>query len=435
MQNLKRVPHFLLLLLFISLPLSKAGISAAMVGLLLFALLECGFGKVRWPKRRYFVLCVPALVFIALAFSLLYTENIKHGLRDLNQQNALVVFPFFCYVFRHLIYAHWRQYLSAFVAASTATAVLILFFATLSDQYLEQLSLSSGLLSDYDPDHKRTAFGAYSPFMDRLQLGYLLGITLMLQIWRCIQGVQLLWNALIALVVFAAFMLLGARGAQLAFLATLPLWLIYAYQKYLRKYIQRWMHSILPDIMMGLLVVFIVLGTPYLAYKNIRPIADRYDQLLWEVEVYYNGDLKAYDYLHFTTVRRILSWQHTWQLIQEHPIVGVGIGDYEDEMKVLYAQDDLGYPVNYHHQFMYYWVTGGVLALLSFLVSCVWFFYQFWKQRKRSVAVLGPVFSIFYLVVFMFDVPLLYHVGSATYFTFFCLLLLLLQAKGTSSVK
>ena len=120
----------------------------------------------------------------------------------------------------------------------------------------------------------------------------------------------------------------------------------------------------------------------------------------WELGTFQDGTFKNYDYTHFTSIRRWLSWKNSWSIIQENPIYGVGVGDYYTAMEKAYSKDELGFPVNTQSQFLYYWTSAGILGLFALLFLLSYSFIYFIQQKDKSVKLLGCSLIIFYSLIF-----------------------------------
>ena len=154
----------------------------------------------------------------------------------------------------------------------------------------------------------------------------------------------------------------------------------------------------------------------------IPSVQTRYNQMTWELGTFQDGTYKNYDYTHFTSVRRLLSWKHTWKIIQDQPILGVGLGDYNKTMEMAYQKESLHFPVNTHNQFLYYWSCGGILALGAFILILGYWLYRCVSTDKYWTGLLSGVFFTFYGVVFLLDAPLNYQVGSMTFWLGYALI-------------
>lgn len=428
MRQLSKFTHFFFSMLFISLPISKGATSVVVVVLMLLALFKLreGFPKI---EKQDWALLSPIAIFVALAISLLYSSDLDRAFALLYRQNAFLFFPIIFYLHKDFLLPRISTYLQSFSYAMLFVALLTLTFFFLPESSTIRITQTLSFLKDYTPQHERIAFGAYSPFIDRLQFGYLLGIALLVQFWAFFQGKKRFFPAVAALILGFAFLILGARGAQIAFLLAMPIWIVWIYRQYVHLWVERKIGKFASIVIISLSTLFILLGLPYITYKNVPAFAERYNQLRWEIRVFQLDDLQSHDYVHFTSIRRIMSWNNTCKLIQQQPLAGTGLGDIEKELKVLYKQDALGFPVNSHNQFLYYWASAGLLAFLTFIYSLFLFGRTAWSANKSQYKALNLSFGIFFLIIFLFDIPLVYQVGSTSFYTFYCLFLLLAGTK------
>ena len=165
-----------------------------------------------------------------------------------------------------------------------------------------------------------------------------------------------------------------------------------------------------------LIIIFFVVSIPYCAYKFIPPINKRYNQLLWELEVSKNlkkDDVRIRD---FTSVRRIVSWKNTWQLIKQNPVLGVGTGDYIYELSKIYEKDQYDLPVNSHSQYLYIWASVGLWGLLIFLF--VIFYWLYAIRNKHIIFIYGLSFLSFYMTAMLFEASLIKQIDSMTFALF-----------------
>jgi len=172
-------------------------------------------------------------------------------------------------------------------------------------------------------------------------------------------------------------------------------------------------------VMMGRwLVPIVVLLVSVLFYNGYEPLQKRYQQLFWEIDLYQSGEYKEYDYVNFTSVRRIIAWQNHWQIIKEYPLLGVGIGDYHHKLDAIYESDEHNLPVNSHNQYLSFWLFGGIVALCLFMGALFCWLYGLW-YTESYVFIFGLSFLTIYGVVFLFDTPLLFQVDVFIFGLFF----------------
>lgn len=116
-------------------------------------------------------------------------------------------------------------------------------------------------------------------------------------------------------------------------------------------------------------------------------------------------------------------WQASWQLIQEHPILGVGRFQFVQEKKrmvdaglLTQAASQYEHP---HHELLFAWVELGILGLLGILSLYGLPAYYCWQQRHsrdamtRQMALLGLMVIVSYVVFGWVDVMLVAWVMQA----------------------
>jgi len=306
---------------------------------------------------------------------------------------------------------------------------------------------------------KELAFGVYSPFIERLQFSYLIGVAIFLQFWLLFKEInsvyierasrtlssgsskssspqpppeaerfrakrenKYLFSFLKISILFSTLLILGARGAQLSFLVASIIWMIGGYFQFIYPIISKKLNAFFAYTSLILGLTFFLAIAPFFAYKKIPAVKTRYDQMRWEIGTFQDDTYTNYEYIHFTSIRRLLSWKNSWSIIQENPILGVGIGDYQVAMKKEYTKDNLGFPVNTQSQFLYYWAVAGLLGLFTFLAMLFFFTISFIRQKDFGLKLLSLSFITFYVVIFLFDAPLNFQVGAMTFLTIFCFL-------------
>jgi O-antigen ligase len=82
---------------------------------------------------------------------------------------------------------------------------------------------------------------------------------------------------------------------------------------------------------------------------------------------------------------RINIWKNAVQLIERHPLFGVGTGDIKEELASIYAENKYEYGVNEkpspHNQFLH---TGVILGLTGVIVLVVCFLFQLYYSYKQK---------------------------------------------------
>ena len=409
--------------------------SIAFVGLIIVSIFSFFQDRKLVLPNRLFIF--PIALFFSFAISLCYTNDFTKGLDVLGSRIEFLVIPFIFLVNQPLIKEKFQDYIQLLIGTTTIAALITFIFFLLPAELSQNIATSIPLLKDYVVHEKELAFGVYSPFTERLQFSYLIGVAIFLQLWvvfkwytvdgtRLTVGKKINFNFKAVLKLFilvGVLLILGARGAQLSFLAASIVWVIGGYFYLIHPKLSEKVNALFAYavLILGLVVCLTII--PFLAYQKIPAVKVRYDQMRWEIGTFQDGTFGNYEYTHFTSIRRLLSWKNSWAIIQENPILGVGIGDYQAAMKAEYAKDDLGFPVNTQSQFLYYWTASGILSLGIFLSCLSYSCFVFFRQKDDWFKLLGTSFLVFYSLLFLFDAPLNFQVGAMTFLTVYCLLI------------
>ncbi len=374
------------------------------------------------------LLFLPTCLFVAMTISLFYSTNSSQGLKVLGSQFKFLAIPFIFLAHQPGIKGRIHQYLQIFITATSIAAFITFLFFLMPSEWVQRITETIPLLKDYIVHDKALAFGVYSPFTERLQFSYLIGVAIFFQFWLLFKrspNNSLLKSLIRIGILIITLLILGARGAQISFLIASLVWVIGGYLYFIHPKIIQKISSFLSYSILGFSLVLFLIITPLTAYEKVPAIKVRYDQMQWEIGTFRDGTYSNYDYTHFTSIRRLLSWKNSWSIIQNNPIVGVGIGDYQAEMQQAYTKDQLGFPVNTQSQFLYYWTASGILGLLSLVFLLGYATFHALRQNIRSLRLISLSFLIFYSLLFLFDAPLNFQVGSMTFLIFYSFLAIL----------
>ncbi len=421
----------------------------------------------------------PIALFFSLAISLFYTNDFIKGVAVLWSQIEFIAIPFIFLINQSIIKEKFQDYIQLLIGATTIAAFITFIFFLLPAEMTQNIAASVPLLKEYIVHEKALAFGVYSPFTERLQFSYLIGVVVFLQLWVVFKklvsidkcslrpppgegkdsanlyinkekgiasffrsskvlktlGGQKITGLLKIILLFITLVILGARGAQLSFLGASIIWIIGGYFYLIHPKLSKKVNTFFAYTLLvsGLVVCLII--APFFVYQKIPAVKVRYDQMSWEIGTFQDGTFGNYAYTHFTSIRRLLSWKNSWAIIQENPILGVGIGDYQAAMEKEYTKDDLGFPVNTQSQFLYYWTASGLLSLFIFLSCLGYSFLVFFRQKSYWFKLLGVSFLVFYSLLFLFDAPLNFQVGAMTFLTVYCLLISKVDQQSTNLIN
>lgn len=405
--------------LMVSLPLSKAVSSVALTALVILGIIV-RFTQVK-TKQKFndnpiWALCS---LYVAYIIGCFYSADTTQAFWFLYRANGLWLSPLAVLLHLPLIIEQHKFYLKIFIFGNLLACASTLLLYTMPEArviyLIEQLN---GILSPYTSTVDRLSFGLYSPFIDRLQFGNLIGISILAVIWlwgETINKKQNFYALSNLFILLVTHLFLGARAAQLGSLVSMALLALVALAQIIYKKLKGSISKTAVVVITTIFVLSITLLLPYLSYHFVEPVKVRYEQLRWEVDMVLNHDFKATSYEHFTSLRRIVSWQNLWELVKQHPIMGIGTGDYNAELDKIYANDSLHLPRNSHSQYLQIWATVGIWGLLVFLGSLIYWLYALSCQANRWLFSFGGAVLLFYSVVFLFDAVLLRQVDNMAF--------------------
>jgi O-antigen ligase len=343
----------------------------------------------KWPVYIGFT-----LIFLMHLMAGLYTSagNTKEFVRDLTLQSAFVVLPLAFWILPPLRKRYISRLYKLLLGLTTASALGSTVFYLLNNEWIDESYIHSKVMPTV-PDHIR--------FSLLVSLSVAVGAVLlnrkMLKGWRRVL-------VLLSTVFLAGFLhLLAVRSGLLA-LNLLALVAIY----YLAKR-RKWRKA---AAIVGLMIIlpvisYWVLPTYYNKFHNTREDASRVEQ--------------THSANNYSLVGRVYSYQIAMEVMREHPLIGVGKADMQDEISKhyqrLYPLIDREHHIKPHNQFLYYLVSFGVLGTALFILC---FYYPLWWARYRRAPLLiaqyiivsssflaeytlesqtGIMFSLFYLLL------------------------------------
>ncbi|MFC5269001.1 O-antigen ligase family protein [Adhaeribacter terreus] len=401
---------------FCSLPLFKAFANVAEVALVVLSFWPGTFSGLKHSVLRYKNVALLTLIFGILVLGMLYTEDLQNGWKILKHQHRFLIIPVLFLLHARLLQENFRKLLLAFVLATCAACTFIVLLYILPEETVRNMANSTKLMLPYPENIHRAAFGLYSPFIDRLQFSSITAVAIIssIYLWLVNYKRKALFAALPLL--FFTMLILGGRGAQLALFVSLLVYaLAIAVNILFPKLEKRWGKSAGISILVlaGLLVFA---GIPYLSFKTLKPVQERFYQTKWEIGLLENQQYKQYDYEHFTTLRRLVSYKNMWQVVQQNPVIGVGTGDFHPELKKAYTANNPEMELNTHNQYLLYWGMTGIFGLLIFLAVLVYWLLSL--RGRGQLYFYGLAFLFFYLVNMLPDTVLATQVDSMLFCTF-----------------
>jgi O-antigen ligase len=180
--------------------------------------------------------------------------------------------------------------------------------------------------------------------------------------------------------------------------------------------------------MPGLIALAVLAAVPVLALKTLPSLQERISYMLWDWQQYNSNE--GVDY---SDSARFVSLESGILLWQEHPLIGVGMGDLPTETARITQAHHPKYnkdPKMPHNQFIYMLAATGIIgALLSVFALYLPLYYDRYR-RHYLFAVLQVIITVSFLVEYTIETA----IGVAFYLFYTLWLMQMAEAeRGVSS--
>ena len=328
------------------------------------------------------------LLLTALYVTIFHRDN--YGEFSLQKEEKifiyLVLFWFFLQLFGVVYqplgyeYESIRIQFNAFDNVSRWLLIVPIFFLLrryIVDWRIVTIGISTGVLISVSIAHYEVyflnmgrAFGASNhtiPFAELMVVADLLLWMLMIHAWNKEEKLLSYFALFASLVAFYGSLLSVTRGAWLAYVFMILIWLIHTVKNSLsgKKYLLS--KPILLRLLFAAIVFFAVSQT------------DQYEILKNRTQTTYS-DLSNGNYQGASS-SRLSIFQDAIKHIEKYPF-GIGTRNFE---KI----DPNGYPYNSHNQILNIWVENGIQGVISFLLLIGFLFRFFWKNLNHTNEIIG----------------------------------------------
>lgn len=331
--NFDRLFYYSSLLFAFSFPLSRAAVSFFILWFVVIFLMQKDYAHA-WEQiktNRLFWAMGAFLGFLAL--SLLWTDNIPDGLKQIRLYGYWIIIPILAINLK-------REWLPTII-----TAFLLGMFV--SEVIAYGIYFEWWTFKDRTPQYP-------APFMSHIHYSIFLATTTILLLSRLFSD-RYTWRSKLPMLLFfftstGNLMISTGRTGQVAFLVAIAVAIIIHFRLTLKS-----------------LIVYIALSTFLFigAYTTIDLFKKRCDQ---GVE-----DIKAFQADNYNTSwgLRAAFWIITYDILQEHPLIGAGIGDYRLASREALATNPHNFDqevvnwcsdTHFHNQYLMILVQTGLLG-------------------------------------------------------------------------
>ena len=377
-NSIDSINSYLLMLTAFFLPLTVFGGNLFAVLIFLLWLVKADF-KTDFYRLKDNKLVIAVLLYLLVhVVALLWTADIESGLWTLKKQLKFLFIPIFMLFVKR---EHVKYYILAFLASMSLSEIWSygIFF---------QLLPLYGGATLIDP----------IPLMSHITYNPFLAIAIYLLSYYVLfdhsinRSKKVIYSFFIITMSINMF-ITGGRAGQVMYFAMLVVLIFQYFPKNAFK--------------ASSASLFVLVITSSTFYLNSKIFSDRVDLAVTELSDYKN-------HTHSSTGMRISSAINSWSIIKEHPVIGVGTGDYKNEFIKASIKNNLKLEDklvihNPHNMYVLILVQFGLLGLAAML-------YLFYAQIKIAinsneefVKKIGIALPLLYLLIMLSDSYLMVH--------------------------
>lgn len=161
-------------------------------------------------------------------------------------------------------------------------------------------------------------------------------------------------------------------------------------------------------------VVLMIIAAPFLAYQFVPSFKNRIEYAIYDFQNMQKGNVK-----NFSDGERLISYEAGFQVGNQNPWFGVGIGDLNNEIQQYYTENHPNFTVKRpHNQFIFFYAAIGIIGTIAFSIAFLIPFFH--NHNFKDELILA--FHIIVFLSFMVETTIGSAIGTA-YYIFFLLLL------------
>jgi len=350
------------------------------------------------------------LWFVLSLVSFCYTANMALGLNELRMKLVFLCLPLAINVVP--TYSKRNFHILAFIFILVQTLVAVPSVVT----YLLDFEASNLSIRRNKPIHIVTG-ASHIYFSVGLAFSIFMGIGMWVERVRLWSRYDRYIILLLVILNVASLHIFTSRTGLLAFYAGLGgtvLYFLYRRRAYL------W----------GILILVLLLSSPFIWYHTIPSFRHRMDVTMWDLKQYREGN----DLTHCSASIRLVAWESAWNIFKESPLMGVGMGDVEEEMERQYVKNQVliregSRPGSPHNQYIEWLVGYGLIGLIISLLILL--YPLIFSTRKKSLLLVS--FLLLFMAAMLTESFLERQSGIVFYIFFLLFLRKYSEAKDEES--
>jgi len=368
--NLNYFKEELILFIAFALPLNKAIIPLLIVLLILVWILEGNF-KLKTKNYKSIFFFGSIFLYLTHLFGMLYTQNIKSGNFDLEQKLSLLIFPLIFFGDFFYDESYLKRVFRSFVVGCLFGCLLC--FINASIHYYFSNSVDSYFYVQFSCIMHPSYYSLYLAFAACIVL---FDNTVLRKTFYKIP---------ITLFFLLCIILLSSKGGFISIFIVFILKFIHVL--FVKK---KYLKSIITLLIFVVTIAIVIFGFP----KSVQRIRDMFNTF------------KSKETALNTTSTRLVIWKHSFMIIKNKPILGVGTGDANDELlKTYVGKNEIELKerkFNAHNQFLQTSISLGILGLLALILPFIILFYK----SIINQSLINLSFVILVLTNFLFEAML-----------------------------
>lgn len=387
--------YYLFLLFAFLLPLYQPAVPLVSILIVLNWLAE---GRFKQKFRQCLndiksrVILLFAVLYMVYFISLLYSNNIRQGIFELEVHLSLLIFPLiFATIDRDIFPGEKARHIFlAFCAGSLVASVIMLYNA--SGRFLMSSDFNEFIYTHLTSGKHPTYISMYFALSVAIITDFLISKWEYSFLW--LRSVCFLLISFFSLMV----LLLSSKAGIITLIIVFLVLILYSFQK---------KHRFVVGIFMSLLVFFFILSSFWL----FVPTMARFGAAFKALDNFRNIKPDNTE----SSAERILIWDSAFEAGTERPLTGYGIGDVREELSFIYQKNRMQQAsrlyLNAHNQYLQTFLATGLAGIIILLLSLLLPFIT--SLREKDV-----VYVVFLLIIglnFLFESVLCRQAGVVFY--------------------
>ena len=407
--------YYLFLLFAFMLPIYQPAVPLVAILIVLNWLAE---GKFKQKFRQCLndkksrVILLFALLYMVYFISLLYSDNLRQGIFELEVHLSLLVFPLIFATIDSETFAgeKTRHIFLAFCAGCFLASMAMI--AGASERYFKSSDLDEFIYTHLTSGKHPTYISMY------FSLSVAILADILIRKWQ--SSSITLKSGLILLISWFTFivLLLSSKAGVIALIIVFPVLILYSFR--------RSGHA-RPGIILGLIAVLFIIS----AFWLFLPTMARFGEAFRTIHQFRHIESANTE----STAERILIWGCALEAGAERPLTGYGIGDVREKLSLIYQKNSMQQAsrlnLNAHNQYLQTFLATGLAGIIILLLSLLLPFIT--SLRAKDI-----LYIVFLLIIgsnFLFESILCRQAGVAFYAFFNAYFLFSYEANDFHAMK